>query len=743
MELIINEIKPPEPFLCLNMIVKDEAHIIKDTLDKLLNKIKFDYWVISDTGSTDDTKQIIQDFFKERNIEGELFDDEWKDFGHNRTKALEHAYNKSKYLLIFDADDEICGDFVLPNLAKDSYFFQFGDANGSSYVRIQIVNNTKKWKYIGVLHEIITCTENANSSEIITGNYYTVSGRTSSRNRDGNKYLKDALILEKAYEEALKNNDEIYNRYGFYCANSYYDSGKREEAIKWYKITLNNNNWGQEKYVSCLRLYNCYNALDQKETGFYYLVNSFLYDKERAEGVQELISHYCILGMNEVAYSYYSIVKSFYNDRYLKYGLQDKLFIDLSKTNFYLPYYMILVSDKMQDHETTIQMYRIIFTKKYRETNSFFVGNLLYNLQFFIERAKDDSEFISLFNEYINFLLSINYPVYQHDFMNKYEKYGIKIPDINNPRFSPDECLKSNKILFYTGYAPFRWNYSYNLNNALGGSETAVIYLSKSFPKNYEIYIAGEVEEETVDNIKYINLHNLSNLIKTTAFNTIIVSRYLNFYEIYPYFSAYKTFIWGHDICLFQYGTNLSVEDILKKWASKINGCVCQTEWHKNLFLSTYPKLQDKIYTINNGIHIEFFHSKNKKINNRFIYTSCTERGLDRLLELWPSITKNIEDAELFISSYNYFPSNENDIKLKTIIDSYPNIKHVGKLNKNELYNLMSTAEYWLYPTNFTETSCITSMEMLMSEVICIYYPIAGLVNTLGDYGIQVKRERN
>jgi beta-1,4-mannosyl-glycoprotein beta-1,4-N-acetylglucosaminyltransferase len=32
-------------------------------------------------------------------------------------------------------------------------------------------------------------------------------------------------------------------------------------------------------------------------------------------------------------------------------------------------------------------------------------------------------------------------------------------------------------------------------------------------------------------------------------------------------------------------------------------------------------------------------------------------------------------------------------------------------------------------------------MEMLLSEVICIYYPLAGLVNTLGDYGIPVERD--
>ena len=153
-------VESTEPYLCLNMIVKNEGHIIKDTLTKLLNKVPLiDYWVISDTGSTDETKKIISDFFKERNIKGELFDDEWKDFGHNRTKALEHAFGKSRFLMVFDADDEICGDFVLPDLKIDSYHFQFGDVNGISYTRTQIINNKKKWKYVGVLHEIITCCE--------------------------------------------------------------------------------------------------------------------------------------------------------------------------------------------------------------------------------------------------------------------------------------------------------------------------------------------------------------------------------------------------------------------------------------------------------------------------------------------------------------------------------------------------------------------------------------------------------
>ena len=50
--------------ICLNMIVKNESHIIEKTLVNILENVKIDYWVISDTGSTDNTVDIINSFFE-------------------------------------------------------------------------------------------------------------------------------------------------------------------------------------------------------------------------------------------------------------------------------------------------------------------------------------------------------------------------------------------------------------------------------------------------------------------------------------------------------------------------------------------------------------------------------------------------------------------------------------------------------------------------------------------------------
>ena len=267
--------------ICLNMIVKNESHVIVNTFDNILKYIKLDYWVISDTGSTDNTIDVIKTYFKEKNIPGEIVNHEWKDFGHNRTKALESAYNKTDYLLIFDADDSFHGDFKLPQLMNaDSYHLKFG--KHFTYLRPQIVNNRKKWEYRGVLHEFIVCLDPTSPHEVIQGDYFIDSGKTGDRSKDPDKYLKDALILSKAFEN--EPDQGLKCRYAFYCAQSYKDYNKPEEAITWYKKCLNDN-WHQEKYFSCLMIAEQNLKLNNLTESLKYWIKSSEYDSERIDGI--------------------------------------------------------------------------------------------------------------------------------------------------------------------------------------------------------------------------------------------------------------------------------------------------------------------------------------------------------------------------------------------------------------------------------------------------------------------------
>lgn len=760
------------PTVCLNMIVKNESHIIQRTLSMLCSKIRFDYWVICDTGSTDATREIIQRFFETAGIKGELHCDAWLNFAHNRTLALNYAFGKTDLLLVFDADDDICGTITLPSaVTHDEYQLKFGSESGSvNYARTLLINNHKRFEYHSVVHEYISCLEPSPQNQIcvLEGDYHVVSGRGGARNQDPEKYLKDALLLEAAHTEAVQKKDPLYKRYAFYCANSYRDYGKPEDAIRWYKITLSQDNWVQEKYVSCLYMYRCYESLGQKEHGFYYLVKAFAYDRERVECLYPLVMHYCCEGMNEVAYQYYRVVQSQYEKAIMTTSSSDsKLFLETDIANFYLPYYMIIVADRVGDRVCGIRMFEIIFTKKQRVLNKqWHLRNLLFNLRFFIPHVHGTvvlARFVALANEYLKFIREngVAFNAFA-DIGNQfdYSKWGIRfnanedLKPVISPNFSPSACAKSNVIMIYAGYSDVLWNYSGIKHGALGGSEKAVAYLANELMKRgYDVYVSGDVlPGADGGGVKYVGLRELPQLLRTTAFHAIICSRYVSFLELYcGQASFYRLYVWAHDTYLLAHGCDLSDVVVMEKWAHLIDGCVCQTQWHADEYARKYPVLKsmDKLRVINNGIDIAMFRGSDdgvgvvEKTKNRFIYTSRTERGLARLLDAWPDIVAALPDATLVISTYVPFPCNDDECHMQCRINKLNEtcghrIRHLGQLSATRLYAEMGEAEYWLYPTDWPETSCITAMEMLASEVICLYYPVAGLTETMGGCGIAI-----
>ena len=258
------------PKMCLNMIVKNESHIIVETLSNILKYI--DYWVISDTGSTDGTQDLIKNFFKEKNIPGELIEHKWVNFGYNRSMAFKSAYKKSDYVWVIDADDLIVGDLQLPKkLDKDMYLLKYGGAN-LCYPRAQIFNNKLKWEYRGVLHEYAKCSENINiSSHTIEGQYFIDSRRLGDRNKDPQKYLKDALVLRNAIKNKI--DPDLIARYIFYTGQSYRDCNDTKKSIKYYKKRTQMGGWPEEIYVSFMEIGN---ALIKQKANKSEIIDAFM-----------------------------------------------------------------------------------------------------------------------------------------------------------------------------------------------------------------------------------------------------------------------------------------------------------------------------------------------------------------------------------------------------------------------------------------------------------------------------------
>ena len=266
------------------MIVKNEADNIKGTLENIVKNFNIDYWVISDTGSSDNTIDVIRETFQTLNIPGKFHNKEWKDFSTNRNYVIEEAEKDSNFLLFFDADDRVTGDFKLPNLSHDAYLMRFGP--DFVFHRIFIVNTKYKWRYKGILHEYIVCDKPYFNHVTITGNYYVVPGTHGCRSKDPMKYLNDALVFERALATKSAPKDLI-GRYNYYCAQSYKDFGNMERAIEFYKKTIKSDGWVQEKYIACHMLGNYYKDRDVNKAIEYY-TKSRKYDPTRVECTLEL-----------------------------------------------------------------------------------------------------------------------------------------------------------------------------------------------------------------------------------------------------------------------------------------------------------------------------------------------------------------------------------------------------------------------------------------------------------------------
>lgn len=139
--------------LCLNLIVKNKALVITEILKNWVANLTFDYWVISDTGSTDNTKQLIIDFFNDQKIKGELFDDKWKNYSYNRTKCIGHAFNKTDRVLVLRTQDVIGPSFRFPDTITNPSYYLKVENDTFSYPRCLFLDNRLKWKFVGEIKQ--------------------------------------------------------------------------------------------------------------------------------------------------------------------------------------------------------------------------------------------------------------------------------------------------------------------------------------------------------------------------------------------------------------------------------------------------------------------------------------------------------------------------------------------------------------------------------------------------------------
>jgi len=356
------------PKLVLILMVKNESKIIERCMKAVDGVV--DAFCVTDTGSTDNTRDIVKDFLKTR--KGCLIECDWKNFGHNRTISFEGAQAFVRDTLQWDLKDTygllLDGDMIFePKTLRNQKLGEIGYtivqfAGNLQYPNCRLVRMDYAWKCLGVTHEYWDGPTTALSADICHINDLNDGGCKSD------KFDRDARLLEKGLEDEPKNE-----RYMFYLAQTYHSLGRFKDSIAMYKKRINAGGWIEEQWFSMYMIAQCYQALNDPIKFEQWMLKARAFRPERAESVYKLTKYFREKSQHHKAYAYYMLGKDIPIPG-------DSLFIERD------------VYSGLFDYEATILMYYVDRKRdglrasmKYLLTKTANLDNVYQNMKFYVE----------------------------------------------------------------------------------------------------------------------------------------------------------------------------------------------------------------------------------------------------------------------------------------------------------------------------------------------------------------------
>jgi glycosyltransferase involved in cell wall biosynthesis len=352
--------------LCLNMIVKNESKIIERLLGSVLSIV--DTYCICDTGSTDDTADIIRRYMAAAGKPGEVYVEPFQNFGYNRTHALERAAKWGDYVLLLDADMKLVIEPGFDKAVLKEKGYAILQKNGSlEYYNTRIVKTGIGVKCVGPTHEYYDFPGGGGQNKLglLWINDIGDGGCKSD------KYERDIRLLKAALETEPKND-----RYHFYLAQSYNHSGRKEEAYEMYKKRVHLGGWVEEVFYAAMEAGHMAKALGRTEEAIYWWMEAYSKHPKRTESLYEITKHYREVGKHTLAQIFCSIGLA------TPFPKDDVLFIKKDVYDFLFDYEQSILSfytGKQVDHYRYIHL----LEKNYAR------DNVLSNYKFYVKKLKD------------------------------------------------------------------------------------------------------------------------------------------------------------------------------------------------------------------------------------------------------------------------------------------------------------------------------------------------------------------
>jgi glycosyltransferase involved in cell wall biosynthesis len=250
-----------KPTIALAMMVKNEKKRLQFTLDSVVGTV--DAMIIYDTGSTDNTIDIIKKHAERHEINLYLIQGEFEDFSASRNVYLDYAEKINvRYILLMDCNDELRGGSHLKEFAKfgltvDSNCFlvcqEWYSGQYDKYYNSRFIKNRSGWRYKGSVHEWLKDT----TQEGLESKYPVLrlpdeiilyQDRTQDDDKTGKRFPRDKVFLLKDLAK-----DPTDPRTIFYLAQTCQCLNEHEETLYYSKLRLNYEGFKEERFHSYLR----------------------------------------------------------------------------------------------------------------------------------------------------------------------------------------------------------------------------------------------------------------------------------------------------------------------------------------------------------------------------------------------------------------------------------------------------------------------------------------------------------
>ena len=281
-----------EKLISLCMIVKNEEEVLSRCLESVCDFA--DEIIIVDTGSTDKTKHIAQ------NYTDKVYDFKWiDDFSAARNYAFDKA--EGRYLMWLDADDVIPQSELqkLLELKKrltgevDVYMLKYDiafDSEGKptySYYRERIMKNDGTFHWEGAIHEVIAPHGKIEHLDISVQHR---KNRGSDKDRNLNIYRK-----------LIKSGKKLNAREQYYYSRELYYHNHYKKCIRELKKTLLMSDLWIEDRLGAIELIGiCYANLGEYEKSRQQLLRSLDIAPPRAKNL-------CLIGNSYLLQAKYNL----------------------------------------------------------------------------------------------------------------------------------------------------------------------------------------------------------------------------------------------------------------------------------------------------------------------------------------------------------------------------------------------------------------------------------------------------